>query len=502
MAWITPKTNWIASDGVDSADFNRIEGNIKFIADNPTGTLLRLGEGSRNVAIGAVTTDSGPRLVVADGVGAVPALGSNVVALFQNNDTAGDDATVTILANDTGFSSIAWADGSNQQAGQIRYEHSLNVQDTYVGGAFVQRVTSAGHHLFDTTSDPGETLHVGSGGARFTGTSGYISFDTSSRIMLWTAAASNNIRLSNATGYLRIVTGGRGNTDSEANVLFNADQTTTFNDKVLIDITDQGSYNLQVSGFALIDQVYAQGSYNFINTTSPIIQGNQTTGQLTITAGLSSLDGFNMQLIGDTAATNPNGTIYRAGTTEIARMDNTGKATFNGGVVTDDVFERTGAAGITFNNDINVDTINEKTAANGVTIDGVVLKDSEIDADFGTFGPDGILVTGGVQTGNVKLSQVVRNIGAWNMDSTSSVGVTHGITQNSIRSIDVVILNDDSNVEHKLSRVDTSGNIGGGVFSISSTTISLVRTTGGIFDNTGFDDGAINRGYVIITYAE
>lgn len=28
MAWITPKTNWTAADGVAAADFNRIEGNI------------------------------------------------------------------------------------------------------------------------------------------------------------------------------------------------------------------------------------------------------------------------------------------------------------------------------------------------------------------------------------------------------------------------------------------------------------------------------------------
>ena len=44
-----------------------------------------------------------------------------------------------------------------------------------------------------------------------------------------------------------------------------------------------------------------------------------------------------------------------------------------GKIVTDELEERVGSAGITVNSTVKVDTIAEKTSANGVTIDGVKL---------------------------------------------------------------------------------------------------------------------------------
>lgn len=52
MAWITPKTDWTTSDGVDFNDFNRIEGDLSFIASNPSGTGLRLAPDGGPVLIG------------------------------------------------------------------------------------------------------------------------------------------------------------------------------------------------------------------------------------------------------------------------------------------------------------------------------------------------------------------------------------------------------------------------------------------------------------------
>ena len=52
-----------------------------------------------------------------------------------------------------------------------------------------------------------------------------------------------------------------------------------------------------------------------------------------------------------------------------------------GKIVTDELEERVGSAGITVNSTVKVDTIAEKTSANGVTIDGVKLKDSIVVVD-------------------------------------------------------------------------------------------------------------------------
>tara|TARA_B100001996_G_scaffold148066_1_gene112780 strand:+ start:160 stop:429 length:270 start_codon:yes stop_codon:yes gene_type:complete len=52
-----------------------------------------------------------------------------------------------------------------------------------------------------------------------------------------------------------------------------------------------------------------------------------------------------------------------------------------GKIVTDELEERVGSAGITVNSTVKIDTIAEKTSANGVTIDGVNLKDSVVKTD-------------------------------------------------------------------------------------------------------------------------
>ena len=54
-----------------------------------------------------------------------------------------------------------------------------------------------------------------------------------------------------------------------------------------------------------------------------------------------------------------------------------------GKIVTDELEERVGSAGITVNSTVKIDTIAEKTSANGVTIDGVNIKDGGITTDLG-----------------------------------------------------------------------------------------------------------------------
>ena len=49
-----------------------------------------------------------------------------------------------------------------------------------------------------------------------------------------------------------------------------------------------------------------------------------------------------------------------------------------GKIITDELEERVGSAGITVNSTVKVDTITEKTSNAGVTIEGVTLKDGAI----------------------------------------------------------------------------------------------------------------------------
>lgn len=95
-------------------------------------------------------------------------------------------------------------------------------------------------------------------------------------------------------------------------------------------------------------------------------------------------------------------------------------------------------------------------------------------------------------------------IGDWDMSSTSIISVPHGLAAHtSIRGISVIIRNDSDvlpfNV-YDLNKVNSSGNVSGGIISITDTSVVLVRTNGGEFDNAGFNQTSYNRGWVKIEY--
>ena len=93
----------------------------------------------------------------------------------------------------------------------------------------------------------------------------------------------------------------------------------------------------------------------------------------------------------------------------------------------------------------------------------------------------------------------VLEIGIWNMDTTVTVFVIHGLTKADIRVVDAMIIKDDgdfiswwtrsSAIETTLSAIETR-----------ATNVQLSRATDGLFDSVDFDDGAMNRGYITITY--
>jgi len=95
------------------------------------------------------------------------------------------------------------------------------------------------------------------------------------------------------------------------------------------------------------------------------------------------------------------------------------------------------------------------------------------------------------------------NIGTWNMSSSGSESktITHGITTNKIRTVNVVIFDDES-IGYALS--DISGQCAGGYYHIAGTSIILYRTTSSLFysDGSEYNDTSINRGYITIGYVD
>jgi len=94
------------------------------------------------------------------------------------------------------------------------------------------------------------------------------------------------------------------------------------------------------------------------------------------------------------------------------------------------------------------------------------------------------------------------NIGDWNMDASTLVNFTHGLSATewkTIRSIEVIIRNDLDNQYSPLDAFDGTS-LNGGILFISSSTIRLTRLTGGTYDNTSFDSTSYNRGWITYSY--
>lgn len=95
----------------------------------------------------------------------------------------------------------------------------------------------------------------------------------------------------------------------------------------------------------------------------------------------------------------------------------------------------------------------------------------------------------------------ILDIGDWNMDSTASITVAHGLTTANIRNVFVIIRSDNDAIRIPLdyySQVPSP--ISNGYFYISGSDVYLLRTSGGGFDATNYNDTSYNRGWIIIEY--
>lgn len=130
---------------------------------------------------------------------------------------------------------------------------------------------------------------------------------------------------------------------------------------------------------------------------------------------------------------------------------------------------------VTVNTTLLVDTIAEKTASNGVGIQEV---------------------------NGATLKTKIIPIGDWDMDASSSIAVTHGIADHKkIRLVKVVVRNDADTSTDTLDKTNATGILFGGVNSLSSTQIGLIRTDGQAFDSGNYvNPPSSNRGWIIIVY--
>jgi hypothetical protein len=83
-------------------------------------------------------------------------------------------------------------------------------------------------------------------------------------------------------------------------------------------------------------------------------------------------------------------------------------------------------------------------------------------------------------------------LGFWNMVSTSSIFIAHGLDYTKIISCHIKILVDVGIGGYDLTSAGTSG--------YDSSNIIAARDSGGLFDSTSFNDPAINRGEALIFY--
>lgn len=104
-------------------------------------------------------------------------------------------------------------------------------------------------------------------------------------------------------------------------------------------------------------------------------------------------------------------------------------------------------------------------------------------------------VTGGL------LNKVIE-IGDWDMDTTTTVKIAHGLSNyKKFRgTVDVVIRDDSDTYYWRLDSMQASSGSCIGIDSSDSTKIRLDRVNGGIFDTVDFNSTSYNRGWVTIAY--
>lgn len=154
---------------------------------------------------------------------------------------------------------------------------------------------------------------------------------------------------------------------------------------------------------------------------------------------------------------------------------------------------------------ISANDINEGSSIVGVSRGGTTADIIKLEYDF-----NDQLSIGAIESGydnrfdDYGLRRKTIEIGDWNMDSTSSLEVSHGLSGDNwkgMRSIELSIRNDADTAYYDADQF--SGNVS--VSGIDSTSITLERAAAtaspsGFFDHPNFDATGFNRGWATVWY--
>lgn len=97
--------------------------------------------------------------------------------------------------------------------------------------------------------------------------------------------------------------------------------------------------------------------------------------------------------------------------------------------------------------------------------------------------------------GSVMLKNKVIDIGDWDMDSTTSVSISHGLLDIGFIRGMAVTVRKDSDVTLRMDPISNGGDI-----YVEGANVILTRDSAGIFDTTEYDETSYNRGWITITY--
>ena len=137
--------------------------------------------------------------------------------------------------------------------------------------------------------------------------------------------------------------------------------------------------------------------------------------------------------------------------------------------------------------------LSTKNAGDFILVDS----DGESISDITT---TGAISGNSIETDGTALRTKVIEIGDWNMDTTSSVIIPHGIDYTAIRAINVIIRRDDARVYGFASYQNAASDLLLQEIVVTSTNVALVRDANGDFDNANYTSTPFNRGFITITY--
>lgn len=141
----------------------------------------------------------------------------------------------------------------------------------------------------------------------------------------------------------------------------------------------------------------------------------------------------------------------------------------------------------------------------GGTLEGIVNVGSFIDSYFGYNESSTYKYIFYKTIDGNELNEAFLPIGAWNMDTTATLYVAHGLDWEKIKSVFIFIYNDPEvspRRKYPIYHNNGLGSVGmAGYFSVSETNIEMTRVgLGALFNSVNFDSVAISRGDIYIEY--